>query len=293
MSKILIIGVGGAGRNAVQRMKEVGIPDANYITFGGFREDYVNGEFKRALPNSDIPHFNLIKMNGLSSISAGSGPKVYAELAENVKDQIEEIITDSFKKDANGLISKDAVAHINGLFLIECSGDNHTFCELYKYRKGERIWKYFEGEYEHYNGKSIVKPINIKIDLETDATWEQGITAPVYGLYIVAYTFQDNSDDFYGYCSSYGATESEMNTQCDKKNYALIYAAQDDNLLDVLTKSRVPNSSNKEINWEDARVLSYYIVRDDSELMKIENDIQELENEEEGLFSRIIHFFIG
>lgn len=36
MSKILIIGVGGGGRNTVQRMKEIGIPDANYITFGGF-----------------------------------------------------------------------------------------------------------------------------------------------------------------------------------------------------------------------------------------------------------------
>lgn len=37
MNKILIIGVGGGGRNAVQRMKEIGIPDANYITFSCFR----------------------------------------------------------------------------------------------------------------------------------------------------------------------------------------------------------------------------------------------------------------
>lgn len=187
-------------------------------------------------------------------------------------------------------ISKDTVAHTDGLYIIECSGDNHTFNELYKYRKGERIWKYFENEYEHNNGWSLVKPININIDLEADATWEQGITAPVYGLYIVAYTFQDNSEDFYGYCSSYGATESELNIQCGKKNYALIYATQDDNFLDILTKSRVSNSSNKEIDWEDARVLSYYIVRNDSELMKIANDIQEMKNEKEGLFSRVIHF---
>ena len=31
MSKILIIGVGGGGINAVKRMKEAGIPNANYI----------------------------------------------------------------------------------------------------------------------------------------------------------------------------------------------------------------------------------------------------------------------
>jgi cell division GTPase FtsZ len=31
MSKILIIGVGGAGANTVKHMKEVGIPNAEYI----------------------------------------------------------------------------------------------------------------------------------------------------------------------------------------------------------------------------------------------------------------------
>lgn len=56
MSKILIIGVGCAGRNTVQRMKKIGNPDANYITFGCFRNDYVNGGFEQALSNSDIPY---------------------------------------------------------------------------------------------------------------------------------------------------------------------------------------------------------------------------------------------
>lgn len=37
MSKILIIGVGGAGANTVKHMKEVGIPNAEYITFGGYK----------------------------------------------------------------------------------------------------------------------------------------------------------------------------------------------------------------------------------------------------------------
>ncbi len=37
MSKILIIGVGIAGINTVKHMKEVGIPNAKYITFGGYK----------------------------------------------------------------------------------------------------------------------------------------------------------------------------------------------------------------------------------------------------------------
>lgn len=87
MSKILIIGVGEGGCNTVQRMKEIGIPDANYITFGCLRDE----------PNSDVPHYNLITMNGLSGISNTNNPKVFAELAENVKDQIKEIIKEHLK----------------------------------------------------------------------------------------------------------------------------------------------------------------------------------------------------
>lgn len=34
MSKILIIGVGGGGIFAVENMKKVGIPEANYIGIG-------------------------------------------------------------------------------------------------------------------------------------------------------------------------------------------------------------------------------------------------------------------
>lgn len=48
MGKILIIGVGSAGVNTVKHMREVGIPNAEYITMGDF-EDKV----------SVIPHYNL------------------------------------------------------------------------------------------------------------------------------------------------------------------------------------------------------------------------------------------
>lgn len=61
MCKILIIGVGGAGANAVKRMKEVGIPNASFISFGGYKNEV-----------SDIPHYNLITMNGLDSIPVGA-----------------------------------------------------------------------------------------------------------------------------------------------------------------------------------------------------------------------------
>ncbi len=81
MSKILIIGVGGAGANTVKHMKEVGIPNADYITFGEYKCE-----------ESDIPHYNLITMNGLDSIPAGSDSDVWRELAENAKDTIGEII---------------------------------------------------------------------------------------------------------------------------------------------------------------------------------------------------------
>lgn len=39
MSKILVIGVGGAGRETVKHMKDIGIPEADYITFGVFEDD--------------------------------------------------------------------------------------------------------------------------------------------------------------------------------------------------------------------------------------------------------------
>lgn len=294
MSKILIIGVGGGGRKSIIKMKEDGIPNADYITFNCF-------DGKEEAKEHDIPHYNLIEMNGLQNIPYTNNPKVYAKLAENAKDQIRAVLENSFNKDANGHISKDATASIDGLYLIECLGDNHTFYELYKYRRGEKLWKYFEGEYEHTNGCLVVKPINITyIVLETDTEWKQRKIAPLYGLYIVAYTFQNDVEAYYGYHSTYGATETELNMKYDKKNYALIYAAQGENFRDRLidiVKSHGLKSKDDEMKWENARVLSFYMLRDDTDLISKEKDIQELEseieNERKGLFSRIIRLIRG
>ena len=290
MSKILIIGVGGGGRKSIIKMKEAGIPNADYITFNGF-------DGKEEAKEHDIPHYNLIEMNGLQNIPCTHNPKVFEELAENVKDQIRAALENSFNKNANGIISKDVTTSIDGLYLIECADDNHNFYELYKYRKGERLWKYFEGK-KHANGLSMVKPMDItSIVLEADTGWKQVETAPFHGLYIVAYAFQNDAESYYGYHSTYGATETELNMKYDKKNYALVHASQGDKFLDILEKSHVINSIGNDINWEDAKVLSYYIVRDDTDMISIEKDIQELEQEikkeRKGLFSRIIRFILN
>ena len=83
MSKILVIGVGGAGRETVKHMKDMGIPEADYITFGGFEDR----DERR-----DIPHYNLITMNGHCGLSHTNRPGVFKHLAENVEDDIREIL---------------------------------------------------------------------------------------------------------------------------------------------------------------------------------------------------------
>lgn len=81
--KILCIGVGGAGTNVINRMKDIGIPNAEFLTFGGYRYDYSHPE---------IPHYNLIEVNEIDSLPNGSGPKVFERLANNVADDIKEVL---------------------------------------------------------------------------------------------------------------------------------------------------------------------------------------------------------
>lgn len=83
MSKILVIGVGGAGRETVKHMKEIGIPEADYITFGKFED---------CDERKDIPHYNLIRINGHCGISPTKDPRVFKHLAENVEDDIHDIL---------------------------------------------------------------------------------------------------------------------------------------------------------------------------------------------------------
>lgn len=81
--KILCIGVGGAGTNVVNRMKDIGVPNAEFLTFGGYRYDYSHPE---------ISHYNLITANGIDNLPNGSGPKVFEDLANNISDDIKEML---------------------------------------------------------------------------------------------------------------------------------------------------------------------------------------------------------
>lgn len=81
--KILCIGVGGAGTNVINRMKDIGIPNAEFLTFGGYRYDYSHPE---------IPHYNLLEVNEIDSLPNGSEPKVFERLANNVADDIKEVL---------------------------------------------------------------------------------------------------------------------------------------------------------------------------------------------------------
>ena len=54
-----------------------------FLTFGGYRYDYSHPE---------IPHYNLIEVNEIDSLPNGSGPKVFERLANNVADDIKEVL---------------------------------------------------------------------------------------------------------------------------------------------------------------------------------------------------------
>lgn len=85
MSKILVIGIGGGGENAVKRMKDVGIENADFITFGDF-----------APLHPEIEHHNLITMSGRDSLHAGATPEEWREVAEDAKEEIAKIIESHF-----------------------------------------------------------------------------------------------------------------------------------------------------------------------------------------------------
>jgi cell division GTPase FtsZ len=92
MVKIAIIGVGEAGRKVLRKLKDEGLEDVEMMSFGCFLTD--DEEIRQ-----DIPHHNLITMNGHVGLGACSDPKVYKYLAENAGEQIEEIIEKAFNKD--------------------------------------------------------------------------------------------------------------------------------------------------------------------------------------------------
>lgn len=87
MSKILIIGVGGGALNAVNRMKKEGILGASYIGIG----------IHDAVFAKEIPYYDLYRMNGSPNLSPGSSKKLARRFAENVEEEIGEIIDKHLK----------------------------------------------------------------------------------------------------------------------------------------------------------------------------------------------------
>ena len=57
--------------------------NAETLTFGGYRYDYSHPE---------ISHYNLIEVNEIDSLPNGSGAKVLERLANNVADDIKEVL---------------------------------------------------------------------------------------------------------------------------------------------------------------------------------------------------------
>ncbi len=78
MSKILVIGVGNAGRNVCKKLKGGGLSDAEFVTFGGYQND----------DRDDIPHYNFVKRN----LCTGYPPEVYKAFAEKNIDDIREFL---------------------------------------------------------------------------------------------------------------------------------------------------------------------------------------------------------
>ena len=72
MYKIVIIGVGNAGRTVLKKLKDEGLDDIEMMSFGAFPDD--DGE--------DIHHHNLITMTGhCGRLVAFSEPRAWKYLA--------------------------------------------------------------------------------------------------------------------------------------------------------------------------------------------------------------------
>lgn len=50
------------------------------------------------------------------------------------------------------------IALKSGIYVFACTGDNHILFEIHRLDEGERLWKHFEGNFEHNNGWAVVIP---------------------------------------------------------------------------------------------------------------------------------------
>jgi len=82
-ASIRVIGVGGAGSNAVDRMMQVGIPDVDFIA--------VNTD-GQALSRSEAPHKVRLGGRFTRGLGAGGDPATGAEAAERSRKELEDVV---------------------------------------------------------------------------------------------------------------------------------------------------------------------------------------------------------
>ncbi|MBQ8991785.1 MAG: hypothetical protein IJ084_07295 [Prevotella sp.] len=118
-------------------------------------------------------------------------------------------------------VHEEIKAPSKGLYLFEVLGDNHIFYELYKYDKGESLYKYFQGEYEHTDGYFVVKPYKNCFIPEYDAiSWAD---YPKNGtLYVVAYGGGTNETPF-GHLSTFDPLYKKVYPTPNAINYSIEY----------------------------------------------------------------------
>lgn len=91
MAKILIIGIGGGGTNAIRRMKEVGIPNADYIAIS---TDEV--ALRKVEAETGIKGYNLVDIfigkNGYP-LDYFNGTRISSKFSKSLAEQCEEEIS--------------------------------------------------------------------------------------------------------------------------------------------------------------------------------------------------------
>lgn len=128
-------------------------------------------------------------------------------------------------------VHEETKAPSKGLYLFEVLGDNHIFYELFKYDRNEPLYKYFQGEHEHTDGYSIVKPYKYCYIPEYDATlWANHQKNGT--LYIVAYGGGTDETPF-GHLSTYDPLYKKDNPTPNTINYSIEYGGNDEERLEI------------------------------------------------------------
>lgn len=91
----------------------------------------------------------------------------------------------------------DDIALKSGIYVFSCAGDNHILFEIHRLEKGERLWKYFEGDFEHCNGWAVVIPeaYHYLSEYEPNSSeWEPYLQSKIDSkqLSIIAYSNSNN-----------------------------------------------------------------------------------------------------